>query len=66
MEEAVAHGVLAEPIGMSHPVWRVSVGGQPRVVVKAFGPRRGESDGEQAREPGTAHLVVIGAGGPAA
>ena len=58
----MAHGVLAEPIGMSHPVWRVSVGGQPRVVVKAFGPRRGESDGEQARE----HAVLaLGASRPA-
>ncbi len=67
VEEAVAEGVLAEPIGLSHPVWRVTVGGKPRAVIKAFGPRRGESDGEYAREqavlalaaarPGVAALV---------
>jgi hypothetical protein len=61
-EEAVAKGLLAEPIGLSHPVWRVSVGGEPRVVLKAFGPSRGGTDGEQARE---AAVLALSADRPA-
>jgi Ser/Thr protein kinase RdoA (MazF antagonist) len=61
-EEAVAKGVLAEPIGLSHPVWRVSVGGVPRAVLKAFGPSRGGTDGEAARE---AAVLALAADRPA-
>jgi Ser/Thr protein kinase RdoA (MazF antagonist) len=60
--EAVADGVLAEPVGLSHPVWRVSVGGVPRAVIKAFGPSRGGTDGEQARE---AAVLALAADRPA-
>lgn len=58
VEEAVMVGVLAEPIGVSHPVWRVSVGGQPRAVLKAFGPSRGGTDGEAAREAAVLALAA--------
>lgn len=37
-------------MGRSHPVFRVSVDGRPLVMLKAFGPRRGDTDGEMARE----------------
>jgi len=57
-EEAVRRGVLAEPIGLSHPVWRVSVGGVPRAVVKSFGPSRGGTDGEAAREAAVLALAA--------
>jgi Ser/Thr protein kinase RdoA (MazF antagonist) len=58
VEDAVGKGVLAEPIGVSHPVWRLSVGGEARFALKVFGPRRGETDGEIAREAAVLALAA--------
>src|SRR5690606_16410203 len=39
-------------IGSSHPVYRISVDGVPRAVVKVFGPPSGDTDGDPACEHG--------------
>lgn len=49
--------MLVECLGRSHAVYRVSVGGSPRFVVKTFGPRRGASDGLAAREAAVLRLA---------
>lgn len=48
--DVVTHGVMVEQVGRSHAVYRVSIGGVARFFVKAFGPRRGLTDGIPARE----------------
>jgi hypothetical protein len=47
---AVRGDVELVPVGRSHPVFQVLLDGRPRAAVKLFGPRRGETDGEAARE----------------
>ena len=49
-DDVVRHTVEVRSIGRSHPVFRLSVDGRPAVVLKVFGPRRGDTDGELARE----------------
>jgi Ser/Thr protein kinase RdoA (MazF antagonist) len=49
-EDVVRRSVEVRSIGRSHPVFRVSVGGRPAVVLKVFGARRGDTDGELTRE----------------
>lgn len=49
-DDVVHRTVEVHSIGRSHPVFRVSVDGRPTVVLKGFGPRRGDTDGELARE----------------
>ena len=56
-EDIVWHGVNVEPIGRSHPVFRLSVAGRPRAVLKLFGPSRGGTDGDPARERAVAELA---------
>lgn len=48
--EVVQLGVMVELVGRSHAVFRISVGGAPRFFLKAFGPRRGATDGIAERE----------------
>jgi Ser/Thr protein kinase RdoA (MazF antagonist) len=49
-EDVVRRGVLVEQVGRSHSVFRFSVDGEQRFFVKAFGPSRGQTDGQVARE----------------
>lgn len=44
-------------IGRSHPVALLSVAGAPRLVFKSFAPKRGDTDGERAREIAVAALA---------
>lgn len=67
-EDLVWRGVRVDPIGRSHPVYRLSVDDRPRAILKVFGPSRGGTDGDPAREravlelarerPGVAALVA--------
>lgn len=57
-QEVVLRGVAVHSLGRSHPVYRLSVGGEPRAVLKWFEPRRGETDGEAARERAVAALAL--------
>lgn len=49
-EDVVRHGVTVDQVGRSHPVYRVSIGGEARFYIKTFGPSRGATDGVAARE----------------
>lgn len=48
--EAVLGDVRLVPVGRSHPVFRMEINGTARAAVKLFGPSRGETDGDCARE----------------
>jgi Ser/Thr protein kinase RdoA (MazF antagonist) len=48
--DVVDDGVQVDAVGRSHAVFRVSVAGEPRFFLKAFGARRGATDGLVARE----------------
>jgi aminoglycoside phosphotransferase (APT) family kinase protein len=48
--------VTVEQIGRSHPVYRLSLGGGARAILKVFGPSRGGTDGEPGRERAVASL----------
>lgn len=56
-DDVVHRGVKVESLGRSHPVYKLSVGGEPRAILKCFEPRRGETDGEAARERAVAALA---------
>lgn len=58
-DDVVWHGVSVEQIGRSHSVYRLSVADAPRAVLKAFQARRGETDGELARELAVASLASL-------
>ena len=55
-DDVVQHTVEVRAIGRSHSVFRLSVDGRPKAVLKSFGPRRGDTDGELAREVAVAVL----------
>ena len=61
-DDVVRRVVEVRPIGRSHPVFRVSIDDKPVAVLKAFGPRRGDTDGEFARE---AAVIALAAKVPA-
>ncbi len=48
--DAVRRQVELVPIGRSHPVFRLMLDSQPVAAVKLFGPSRGDTDGDPARE----------------
>lgn len=56
-EDIVWRGVSVEQIGRSHSVYRLSIADEARAVLKAFTARRGETDGEIARELAVAALA---------
>lgn len=49
-EDIVWRGARVDAIGRSHPVYRLSVADRPRAILKVFGPIRGGTDGDPARE----------------
>ncbi len=49
-EDVVWHGVRVDPVGRSHPVYLLTVGARSRAILKVFGPSRGGTDGDPARE----------------
>ncbi len=55
--DVVDLGVEVEPVGRSHQVYRVSIGGTPAFFVKHFGPRRGATDGLASRERAVLELA---------
>lgn len=55
--EAVRGDMVLDPVGRSHPVFRLSVDGRARASVKLFEPRRGATDGEAATEDAVAALA---------
>lgn len=57
-EVLVTQGVRVEQVGRSHPVYRLSVGGTPAYYLKSFGPTRGQTDGDPARERCVAALAA--------
>lgn len=48
--DVVRRGVEVVPVGRSHPVYRVSIGGAAQFYAKVFGRSRGATDGLAARE----------------
>jgi Ser/Thr protein kinase RdoA (MazF antagonist) len=58
VDDVVHRGVAVELLGRSHPVYKLSVGGEPRAILKCFEARRGETDGEAARERAVAILAA--------
>jgi Ser/Thr protein kinase RdoA (MazF antagonist) len=56
--DVVHAGVQVDDVGRSHPVYRVSVGGQPRFYLKVFGPSRGATDGRPERELAVLRLAA--------
>lgn len=55
--DVVHAGVQVDDIGRSHPVHRVSVGGEPRFYLKVFGRSRGATDGLPEREQAVLRLA---------
>lgn len=49
-DDIVWHDVEVTDIGHSHNVYRISIDGVAKAVVKVFGPPRGDTDGDPARE----------------
>jgi hypothetical protein len=56
--DAVRRDVALVPVGRSHPVYQLVLDGQPHAAIKLFGPRRGETDGEVARERAVRSLAA--------
>lgn len=57
-DDVVWHDVEVTHIGQSHPVYRIAVDGVARAVVKAFGPPRGDTDGDPRREHAVRELAA--------
>jgi hypothetical protein len=57
-DDIVLRTVEVHAMGRSHPVHRVSVDGRSIAVLKTFGPRRGDTDGELAREAAVMDLAA--------
>jgi len=56
--DVVHAGVQVDDVGRSHPVYRVSVGGEARFYLKVFGPSRGATDGRPERELAVLRLAA--------
>lgn len=56
--DAIWRNVEFVPVGRSHPVYQLLLDGKPHVAVKLFGPWRGETDGEVARERAVQSLAA--------
>jgi hypothetical protein len=55
--DAVRRQIELVPIGRSHPVFQLMLDGRPVAAIKLFGPRRGDTDGEAAREAAVLDLA---------
>lgn len=56
-DDVVKRTVEVCAIGMSHPVFRLSIDGRPMLILKTFSARRGDTDGELACELAVATLA---------